>query len=44
MPRGWTMREESATHEADSANRISWRLTVPAGGKTELTYRIRVEN
>jgi len=44
LPRGWTMREESLPHEQDSANRIAWRLTVPAGGETELTYRIRVEN
>lgn len=44
LPRGWTMREESLPHEQDSANRVAWRLTVPAGGETELTYRIRVEN
>ncbi len=44
MPQGWTLREESAPHERDSANRISWRLTVPAGGETELVYRIRVSN
>jgi len=44
LPRGWTMREESAPHETESANRIAWRLTVPAGGEAELTYRIRVEN
>jgi len=44
MPQGWTLREESAPHEAESANRIIWRLTVPAGGETTLTYRIRVSN
>jgi hypothetical protein len=44
MPQGWSLREESAPHTQDSANRISWRLTVPAGGETELTYRIRVSN
>jgi len=44
MPQGWTLREESAPHEQESANRITWRLTVPAGGEAELTYRIRVTN
>lgn len=44
MPQGWRMLEESAGHEQDSANRLLWRLTVPAGGEAELTYRIRVSN
>ena len=44
LPPGWSLREESARHVLDSANRVSWRLTVPAGGETELTYRIRVSN
>ena len=44
LPRGWTMREESLPHQKDSANRVSWRLIVPAGGEAELTYRVRVEN
>lgn len=44
MPNGWTMREESAPHEKETANRIVWRLAVPAGGEAELTYRIRVSN
>ena len=44
LPRGWTLREESAPHELENANRIAWRLTVPAGGEAELTYRIRVSN
>lgn len=44
LPRGWSLREESAPHTQENANRIAWRLTVPAGGETVLTYRIRVEN
>ncbi|MEO3427541.1 DUF4139 domain-containing protein [Pelagibius sp. CAU 1746] len=44
MPQGWRMLEQSAEHEQDSANRLSWRLTVPAGGEATLTYRIRVAN
>jgi hypothetical protein len=44
MPQGWSLREESAPHAQDSANRISWRLAVPAGGETVLTYRVRVSN
>lgn len=44
MPQGWRMLEQSAEHEQESANRLLWRLTVPAGGAVELTYRIRVSN
>ncbi len=44
MPQGWTMQEQSAEHEQVSANRLLWRLTIPAGGEAELTYRIRVSN
>jgi hypothetical protein len=44
MPPGWTLREESAPHEQVSANRLSWRLSVPAGGETVLTFRVRVSN
>jgi hypothetical protein len=42
MPPGWRMLEESAAHEQETANRIAWTLTVPAGGKTTLSYRARV--
>lgn len=42
FPAGWRMLEESAGHEAETANRVAWTLQVPAGGETELTYRVRV--
>ena len=42
LPRGWSMLQESQDHELESANRIFWRLQVPAGGSTTLTYRLRV--
>ncbi|WP_420346246.1 DUF4139 domain-containing protein [Pelagibius sp.] len=44
LPQGWSMLEESAAHEKESANRIVWRLQVPAGGEAEVSYRIRVLN
>lgn len=44
MPRGWTLRDASAAPTQESATRVSWRLSVPAGGEAELTYRIRVSN
>lgn len=44
MPQGWDLREASTAPEQESANRLTWRLTVPAGGEAELTYRIRVAN
>lgn len=42
LPRGWSLLSESSEHELESANRILWRTTVPAGGETTLRYRIRV--
>ena len=29
-------------HERETANRIAWRLTVPAGGEARFHYRLRV--
>ncbi|MDX1401698.1 MAG: hypothetical protein R3245_07240 [Kiloniellales bacterium] len=43
LPRGWSMLEESAPHQKESANVIRWDLSVPAGGKVQLTYKIRVK-
>jgi len=42
LPRGARILQESAPHEAESATRPVWTLTVPPGGETELTYRVRV--
>lgn len=42
LPRGWSMLEESQPHEEESANRILWRVQVPAGGESTVTYRLRV--
>jgi hypothetical protein len=42
MPPGWRMLNESAPHEAETAQRIVWTLSVPAKGETTLTYRVRV--
>ena len=42
LPPGWRMLEESHPHEAETANRIAWTLSVPAGGEAELTYRVQV--
>jgi len=44
LPPGWSLRDESHPHETVSANRVAWRLTVPAGGETVLTYRVRISN
>ena len=44
LPQGWSMLEESQPHERESANRVVWRLRVPAGGEAEVSYRIRVSN
>lgn len=44
MPQGWSILEETQSHEEETVNRIVWRLQVPAGGETELRYRVRVSN
>jgi len=43
MPYGWRILQESDRHEAETANRIVWPLTVPAGGEAKLSYRLRVD-
>lgn len=42
LPQGTRILQESAPHEAESATRPVWTLTVPAGGEARLTYRLRV--
>jgi hypothetical protein len=39
----WTILAESAPHEKQTANRLAWKLQVPANGMAQLTYRIRVQ-
>ena len=42
IPGDWEVLEESAPHEAETADRLVWRLAVPANGTAEMTYRVRV--
>ncbi len=42
LPPGWKMLSESLAHEGETANRIAWRVAVPAKGETKLNYRVRV--
>lgn len=43
IPGDWTMLSESQPHSKESAGEVSWDVTIPAGGKAELTYRVRVK-
>ena len=43
IPGDWTILAESAPHSKPAADRLVWRLTVPAKGKAQLTYRVRVQ-
>jgi len=43
LPPGWKMLEESGPHEAETAGRLIWRVAVPAGGESILTFRARVD-
>jgi hypothetical protein len=42
IPGDWEMVAESHKHTKVSAHRAEWKIDVPAKGKTELTYRVRV--
>jgi hypothetical protein len=42
FPLGWKLLTETSPHEAETANRLVWKLEVPAGGSSTLTYRMRV--
>lgn len=42
FPQGWKMLKETSVHEKETANQVVWKLEVPAGGSTILTYRVRV--
>ncbi|MBK8210519.1 MAG: DUF4139 domain-containing protein [Rhodospirillales bacterium] len=43
IPGDWTILAESAAHAKAGADRLIWRLPVPAKGKAQLTYRVRVQ-
>lgn len=42
LPGDWTMVSESQAHDKRTSSRVMWPVAVPAGGKTVLTYRVRV--
>lgn len=39
----WTISEESHPHRTTSSGRVEWRIPVPPGGKTQLTYKVTVQ-
>lgn len=43
IPGDWTILAESAAHSKSTADRLIWRLSVPAKGKAQLSYRVRVQ-
>lgn len=42
IPGDWQMLAESAPHRKEASNTAVWRVSVPAGGKTVLSYKVRV--
>lgn len=42
FPVQWTIREESIQHSKENASQALWNVTIPAGGKTVLTYTLRI--
>ncbi len=43
MPGDWEMVQESQKHTKESARVAAWNVNVPAGGKVELEYSVRVK-
>lgn len=43
IPGEWKIIEESLPHEKTSANSAMWQVSVPANGKTELQYKVRIK-
>lgn len=43
MPGDWQILAESHKHDKATARTAVWRVKVPAGGKTVLTWRVRVK-
>jgi hypothetical protein len=43
MPGDWQMQSESHSHTKVAANTAVWNISVPAEGKTVLTYRVQVK-
>jgi hypothetical protein len=44
VPGDWTVLAESAPHAKVAADRLAWRIGVPAKGKNQLTFRMRVQS
>lgn len=42
IPGDWQMLSESAPHKKEASNTAVWNVSVPAGGKTVLNYKVRV--
>lgn len=42
IPGFWEVQSESHAHQKVGANLAQWQVPVPAEGKTELTYTVRV--
>ncbi|CAH1386486.1 DUF4139 domain-containing protein [Candidatus Nitrotoga sp. M5] len=43
MPGDWTMISESQPHTKATSGMAEWKVTVPADGKTVLTYKVRIK-
>ena len=43
FPNGWTIADSSAAFTKENAGQALWTISVPAKGKTVLTYTVRVK-
>ena len=44
IPGDWQILSETGKHVKESANLVSWLVTVPPMETSQLTYRVRVKN
>ena len=42
VPGALEILNESQPHQKEAANTVAWKVSVPAGGKATLTYRVKV--
>ncbi|MGH7003765.1 MAG: DUF4139 domain-containing protein, partial [Alphaproteobacteria bacterium] len=43
IPADWQMLQESHRHAKVTSNLVEWKIPVPAKGKTEMSYRVRIK-
>ena len=43
IPADWQMLQETHRHTKVTSNLVEWKIPVPAKGKAEMTFRVRIK-